>query len=105
MTRPTSSSIRAGGDLHLHQCPDDVRPLATFYLTTVKAGNVRGLAYSPGDILRYDNAIDAWSVYFDASDVGITKALSDFVLLEDDSILLAFKARVKPLDQGGVLYH
>ena len=77
-------------------------PLATFYLTTVKAGNVRGLAYSPGDILRYDNAIDAWSVYFDASDVGITKALSDFVLLEDDSILLAFKARVKPLDQGGV---
>lgn len=79
-------------------------PLATFYLTTLKGGNARGLAYSPGDILRYDNAVDAWSVYFDASDVGITKALSDFVILGDGSLLLAFKARVKPLDQGGVAF-
>jgi len=91
-------------------------PLATFYLTTLKAGNVRGLAYSPGDILRYDNAlayspgdilrydnaVAAWSVYFDASDVGITKALSDFAILEDGSLLLAFKARMKLLDQAGV---
>ncbi|MBP6015768.1 MAG: right-handed parallel beta-helix repeat-containing protein [Candidatus Promineofilum sp.] len=79
-------------------------PVATFYLTTVKAGSARSLAYSPGDILRYDNFINAWSVYFDASDVGITKALSDFVILEDGSLLLVFKARVKLSAQTGATF-
>lgn len=78
-------------------------PLAKFYVTTPNAGTVRGLAYSPGDILVYDNANDAWSLYFDASDVGITKALNDFVLMEDGSILMVFKARVKPLDGSGAI--
>ena len=49
----------------------------------------------------YKRQDDAWSLYFDASDVGITKALNDFVLMEDGSILMAFKARVKPLDGSG----
>jgi len=70
-------------------------PLATFYLTTPKAGKVRGMAYSPGDILAYDNATATWSIYFDASAVGLTKALGDFVLLDDGSILLAIGAKVK----------
>ena len=76
-------------------------PLATFYVTTPLAGKVRGLAYSPGDILAYDNATDTWSIYFDASDVGIAKALNDFVLMDDGSILMAFKVRLKPLDANG----
>lgn len=76
-------------------------PLATFYVTTPKAGSVRGLVYSPGDILAYNNATNVWSLYFDASVFGITKALNDFVLLHDGSILMAFKDRVKPLDAAG----
>lgn len=73
-------------------------PLATFYLTTPKKGSIQGLAYSPGDILAYDNAVATWSIYFDASNVGLTKALSDFTLLDDGSILLAIGAKVKLRD-------
>lgn len=76
-------------------------PLATFYLTTPKAGSVQGLAYSPGDILAYDNATATWSIYFDASDVGVTKALDDFVLMNDGSILMTFKSRMKLLNGSG----
>ena len=70
-------------------------PLATIYVTTPNAGTVRGLAYAPGDILAYDGRVDTWTLYFDASDVGIAKPLSDFVLLDDGSLLLAVSARVK----------
>lgn len=76
-------------------------PLATFYLTTPKAGSVQGVAYSPGDILAYDNATATWSIYFDASDVGVTKALDDFVLMNDGSILMTFKSRMKLLNGSG----
>ena len=78
-------------------------PLATFYLTTPNIGNIGGLTYSPGDILAYDNATGTWSLFFDASDVGISKALNDFVLMEDGSILMVFKVRVKPLDVNGTV--
>lgn len=76
-------------------------PLATFYLTTPKKGSVQGVAYSPGDILAYDNATTTWSIYFDASDVGVTKALDDFVLMNDGSILMTFKSRMKLLNGSG----
>lgn len=76
-------------------------PLATIYVSTTKAGNVRGLAYAPGDILAYDGRLDTWSLYFDASKVGITKPLSDFVLLDDGSILVSVAARVKLNPAGG----
>lgn len=79
-------------------------PPATFYVTTTKAGNARGLTYAPGDILRYDNVADAWSIYFDASDVGIVKPLSDFVLLDDGSILMAVNAKVKLPTATGSLF-
>ncbi|HRO90020.1 MAG TPA: hypothetical protein PLC06_05930, partial [Promineifilum sp.] len=58
-------------------------------------------AYSPGDILAYDNATATWSIYFDASDVGVTKALDDFVLMNDGSILMTFKSRMKLLNGSG----
>ncbi len=70
-------------------------PLATIYVTTPNTGKVRGLEYWPGDILAYDGRLDSWSLYFDASDVGIFKPLSDFVLLNDNSLLLSVNARVK----------
>ena len=65
------------------------------YVTTPNAGNVRGLAYAPGDILAYNRQTDVWSVHFDASDVSLTKPLADFVLLDDNSILMAFNSTVK----------
>lgn len=62
---------------------------ATIYLTTNVSGNVGGVAYAPGDILAYDGDAGAWSLYFDGSDVGISRAINDFVLLNDGSLLLA----------------
>lgn len=79
-------------------------PLATIYVTTPNAGTVRGLAYAPGDILAYDGRLDTWSLYFDASDVGITKPLSDFVLMSDGSLLLAISARVKLSPASGAQF-
>lgn len=75
--------------------PVVVQQPTILYVTTPNAGNVRGLAYSPGDILAYNRQSDTWSVYFDASDVGLNKPLADFVLLEDNSILMAFGSSVK----------
>ena len=78
-------------------------PPTILYVTTPNAGSVRGLAYAPGDILAYNQQADTWSLYFDASDVGLTKAVADFVLMDDNSILLAFKATVKLRDAGNAL--
>lgn len=78
-------------------------PQEVFYITTPKAGTVRSLPYSPGDILAYDSAADDWSIYFDASDVGTGKALNDFVLMDDGSILMVFKAQIKLRNASGAL--
>ncbi len=78
--------------------PVVVEPRETIYVTTAKAGSVPGQAYAPGDILAYDVQDGVWSLYFDASAVGLTKALGDFVLLDDGSILLTIEAKVKLRD-------
>lgn len=72
-----------------------------YYITTAKAGTVRELSYSPGDILAYNTEEDAWTLHFDASRVKIAKALNDFVIMDDGSILMAFKAKMKLPAQSG----
>ena len=43
-----------------------------FYASITGAGNVGGVAFTPADVLKFDpNA--GWSMFFDGSDVGITK--------------------------------
>jgi hypothetical protein len=79
-------------------------PLATIYVATPSAGTVRGLSYAAGDVLAYDGRVDAWSLYFDASDVGITKSLSDFVLMPDGSLLLTFNSSMKLRNAAGALF-
>lgn len=74
---------------------------ATVYLTTNGTGSVGNVAYDRGDILAYDGRNDAWSLYFDASDVGINNALNDFVLLPDGSLLLAISGRTTLSSGGG----
>ena len=83
--------------------PVIVAPRETVYLTTTKAGSVSGIGFAPGDILAYDTQDGVWSLYFDASDAGLTKALGDFVLLEDGSILMSIVAKVKLRDSANVL--
>lgn len=68
-------------------------PDATIYVATATTGTVRGVTYAPGDILAYDGRSDSWSLYFDGSDVGWTRAVSDFTQLPDGSLLLVAGAR------------
>ena len=66
---------------------------AVVYLTTDMSGTVGGVNFEKGDILAYDGRNEVWSLHFDASDVGITNSLNDFVLMPDGSILLAISGR------------
>ena len=75
---------------------------AMIYLTTNASGSVGGVDYAPGDILAYDGAAGTWSMIFDGSDVGVKKALNDFVMLADGSLLIAQSGNVSlPIAGGG----
>ena len=43
-----------------------------------KAGTLGGVAFQPGDIVRYSPLHDAWSMHFDASDMGLRGNLIAF---------------------------
>lgn len=44
------------------------RPLLLSFTT---AGTLGGVAFEPGDVLRYSPIMDTWQMYFDASDMGL----------------------------------
>ncbi len=69
-------------------------PTATLYVTTNSSGTVGGVAYAIGDIVAYNGLTGVWSMVFDASDVGWTKAIGDFEFLPDGSLLLTTGARL-----------
>ncbi len=51
------------------------RPLA---LSFDRAGTLGGVAFTPGDIVAYSPLHDTWSMYFDASDMGLRGNLTAF---------------------------
>jgi len=65
-------------------------PDAAIYVTTTVDGTVGDVTFSKGDILAYDGS---WSMYFDASDVGIMNNLNDFAIMPDGSLLIAISGR------------
>jgi len=65
-------------------------PDAAIYVTTTAEGTVGGVSFSKGDIVAYDGS---WSMYFDASDVGIMNNLNDFAIMPDGSLLIAISGR------------
>lgn len=78
------------------------RPLpGAVYLSTAAAGTVGGVAFAPADIIRYDPAGGAWSMVFDASDVGVTKNVVAFEMLDDNRLWLSFAAN-QPIPGVGV---
>jgi len=62
-----------------------------FLVSPAGSGTVGGVAFTPADILKYDPAA-GWSMFFDASDVGVTKNLAAFEVLGNGNILMAFAA-------------
>ncbi len=65
--------------------------LLPILLSAATPGTVAGVAFDAADILRYDPATAAWSLYFDASDVGLVGNV--YALATDGGdLLLALKA-------------
>jgi hypothetical protein len=75
-----------------------------FYLSSGKAGSFGGVAFAPADIIKFDPA-GGWSMFFDGSDVGITKNVSAFELQADGSILLSLGAAQAVTGVGNVAAH
>jgi len=62
-------------------------------ISLAKDGRVRGMNYKAGDVVQYDPAADAWSIYWAAAAHGLGKAnIGDFEALDDGDLLLIFKA-------------
>lgn len=68
-------------------------------ISPTTAGAVGGVAFTPADILKFDPAA-GWSLYFDGSDVGVTKNVAAFELLGDGDILMSFIAN-QPIPSVG----
>lgn len=71
----------------------------TLYLTSEDDGTIGGVAFKDEDILAYDPVNNSWAMYFDGSDVNITDDVYGFTILNDGSILMAFK---NPINVPGV---
>ncbi len=66
--------------------PDGQPAGDVIYISPSANGTISGIAYTNGDILRYDGS--AWAMYFDGSDVGFNK-LNAFTLLPGGGLLLS----------------
>jgi hypothetical protein len=78
--------------------------LPGFYVSASSSGAVGGVAFAPADILRYDPN-SGWSMFFDGSDVGLTKNVSAFEMQNDGSILLSLAAKQTVAGAGAVMPH
>ena len=64
---------------------------AAFYVSTTVPGTVDGVTFTAGDILKFTPG-NGWSMFFDASDVGISKNVSAFEIEAGGDILLSLAA-------------
>ena len=77
-----------------------LQPNQMLYLSLDGGGTVGGVTAEDVDILYFNGT--AWSLFFDASDVGISTSgqdVNDFAFLDSDTIILVFNA---PLTLGGL---
>ncbi len=65
-----------------------------------RPGTLGGVAFQPGDIVRYSPLHDAWSMHFDASDVGLRGNLVAFS--GSDGLLLTYATAQNVSDVGRV---
>lgn len=68
-----------------------VLPDVDILLSTAADGKMGNLRYARGDILRYDRPGGVWSIYFDASDHGLTGDMADFAQLPGGDMLFILK--------------
>lgn len=78
---------------------------APFFVSPVAAGQTNdGVAFKPSDILRHDPAT-GWSMWFEGADVGITKNLTAFEILDSGHVLMSFSTAQQIPGVGKVLPH
>lgn len=65
-----------------------------------KAGTLGGVAFQPGDIVRYSPLFDSWSMYFDASDMGLRGNLVAFSGV--GNLMLTYATRQNVPDVGQI---
>jgi len=64
------------------------------YVSSSSGGTAGVVSFKDEDVLAFDPASGAWSMYFDGSDVGVTDDISGFQFLNDGSILMTFTAAI-----------
>jgi len=62
------------------------------YASFSSSGTLGGVAFADEDIMRFDGS--SWSLFFDASDVGVTADAFGFTLLNANTLLLNFNSAV-----------
>lgn len=71
---------------------------SVIHLSPTAKLTLSGTTYEDEDILTYDETTGAWSLFFDGSDVGLTKAdVSAFEFLGNDDIFLSLDKPMKDL--------
>ena len=74
----------------------------SFFASASAAGSVGGLSFAPADIIKFEPG-SGWSMFFDGSDVGITKNLSAFEIRTDGTVLLSLAAKQSVSGVGMVM--
>jgi hypothetical protein len=85
-------------------------PGMSYYFSFNSDGEVGGVSFADEDILRFDPATGAWTLFFDGSDVGLAQNNIDaFHIRPDGSLLFSTAKPFKPaglskFDDSDVLY-
>ena len=71
-----------------------------YYLSSTSSGNVGGVKFADEDILQFDDEAGEWALFFDGSDVGLSKGDVDaFHVRADGTLLLSL---VNPFTISGL---
>lgn len=86
------SDLTADGVIVDPGAPALAPPVAgVLYVSGLSSGTAGGVKFDNRDIMAFDIATQTWATQFDGSDVG-GKPISAFSILDDDSLVIAFKS-------------
>lgn len=80
-----------------------------YYLSSTTAGNAGGVKFADEDVLTFDEGTGEWALFFDGSDVGLSKGDVDaFYLRTDGTLLLSLLntlelSGLEPVDDSDIL--
>ena len=76
------------------------------YISSSSGGSVDGVSFADEDILLFDTGTQAWSLFIDGSDIGLSGAgardIDAFALLDDGSVLMSIVSGSTLPDVGAI---